>query len=404
MEYRNLSFADVRLGKGFWADRCALNRTVSIDAVRDRFEETARMDATRFILRKDKPPHIFFDSDVAKWMEAVCYLYRTDKRGMAKNMKTVRDLVARLEKHQREDGYLNSYYQMVEPEHTFTVRINHELYCAGHLLEAAIAYTEATGSERFLNVMRKNIAYIKRAFVTEKTAAFLTPGHPEIEWALIRAYRLTGEKEFLDLAGYFLDTRGRYPDKDPGYGGAIGAEESQDTYPIADTPAVRGHAVRAMYLYTAAAAYANETGDKALWTASERLFADLDTKTYITGGYGQTRCSEAVLGHYDLPNRTAYSESCAAIGMMFFAAEMMQRRPSALYANVIERIMYNNLLSSTSLSGDAFFYENPLEIDLAANGRELHPKKRPPRAHQTAKGVRLLLLPAEYQPFVRVFC
>ncbi len=367
-KYAQIPFENITLRDGFWQKRCQLNRTVSVNAVRDRFEETGRFDALRFRYKEGNPLHIFYDSDVAKWMEAVAYLYQKEPRGMAKNMRLLENLIDAMEKNQREDGYLNSYFQQKNPEGIFQDRNKHELYCAGHLLEAAIAYTKATGNTRFLAIMEKYMAHIKRVFIDEGSAAFVTPGHPEIELALMRLYRFTGKEVYLEMAKFFLYKRGNA--EEPEVYDQVTKYGCQNL-PILETDEILGHSVRALYLYAGAVAYAAESGDQAMLDKCEELYADAERKAYITGGYGATRFSEAFVGRDDLPNITAYSESCASIAMLYFTSELLQTRADSRYADTAERVMYNCLLSSTSASGDAFFYENPLEIHLRTNRREV---------------------------------
>lgn len=219
-----VSFRDVELGDGFWHDRYDLNKRVSVKNVRERFEETGRFDALRFnFLKTGRRPHVFFDSDAAKWMEAVAYLYEKDPVGTADDIALCEELIDCMERAQRPGGYLNSTHQQITPETIFMNRNDHELYCAGHLIEAAVAYHRATGRDRFLRIMERYCDCIGRAFITEKTAAFTTPGHEEIELALIKLYRHTGERKYLEMARFFLENRAKAenekhpPDGNPKY-------------------------------------------------------------------------------------------------------------------------------------------------------------------------------------------
>ena len=363
-------YKSVKFESGFWHDKWQINRDVTTQAVYDRFFETGRIDAFKCEWKEGDPnkPHIFWDSDVAKWMEGAAYILATEDR--PELMEKVEELIDRIEKNQGADGYFNIYYTVVEPDKRFTVRNNHELYCAGHLMEAACAYYEATGRDRFLRLMEKYADYIARVFTVEKSAAFETPGHEEIELALYRMYRTTGEKRFLDLCAHFLERRGQ-PDN-PEAQIFLAAHYAQSHAPIRDQHEAFGHSVRAMYLYTAMADLAHETGDEALLTACRDLFLDATRrKMYVTGGLGSTRIGEAFTIPYDLPNAGAYTETCASIGMIFFARRMMLADPvhAAEYADVIELEMYNGALSGVSLEGDEFFYENPLEICRAERHR-----------------------------------
>ena len=363
--YKNIPFSQISLTGGFWADRCRLNREVSIPSVYERFEDTGRMDALRFVYgKKEHPLHIYYDSDVAKWIEAVAYQYMRSPRGMGKYIKVIDRLVAAMKKNQREDGYLNSYFQQKEPEHIYEDRNRHELYCSGHLIEAAIAYHLATGKREFLDMMEKNVACIKRAFFTEGYAAFHSPGHQEIELSLVKLYRHTGKAEYLEMAKGFIENRGKYP----GEGGVHDQSETD----LRHMTRIHGHSVRALYYLTGAADVAAETQDEELALICKQLFTDIQKKTYITGGFGSDYRFEGFTVPYDLPNREAYSESCACIAMLYFVERLQAFGPKGEYGDMAETVMYNNLLSSTSVSGDAFFYENPLEIDRRYFGRNLH--------------------------------
>ena len=355
---KSYSFDKVDLKAGFLYDKQELNRKVTIHSVYDRFYETGRVKVFDFDYKEgdEIKPHIYWDSDIAKWMESAAYI--TKKNCTPELEAKVDALVERIEKNQCADGYFNIFYTVVEPENRWSNRDKHELYCAGHLMEAAVAYAEATGKTAFLACMEKYADYITRVFVEEKSATFSTPGHEEIELALIRMYRYTGKKKFLDLAAHFINTRGTV------------AEMHDDDYnqthlPVREQKEAVGHAVRAMYLYTAMAMLAAETGEDALKKACKILWDDVTTrKMYVTGGLGSTYIGEAFTDAYDLPNDGAYTETCAGIGLIFFAHAMMQLENDARYADIIERALYNGVISGLSLSGDAFFYENPLEINL----------------------------------------
>lgn len=365
-----VQFENVDLATGFWHDRYELNRLTSLESVKERFEETGRFDALRFnFLKNGRRPHIFYDSDVAKWMEAVAYLYVKDRNSMRDNIALCEELIDCMERAQRADGYLNSAHQQISPETVFQKRNDHELYCAGHLIEAAIAYHRATGRARFLRIMERCCDCIERAFITEKTAAFTTPGHEEIELALIRLYRHTGKKKYLDMARFFLENRSKAENEKHFQGG--NPKYFQDDTDIYNLKEANGHCVRALYYYCGIADFAAETGDSRLVANLRAVFEDMiSRKMYITGGVGSTYRTESFTAPYDLPNFTAYSESCAAIAMVFFAARMRELDKNARYGNIIERVLYNAALSSTSLDGKAFFYVNPLEIALEDYGRE----------------------------------
>ena len=358
----NVDFKNVNLNSGFLYEKQILNESVTMDAVYNRFYDTGRIDAFRcdWTEGMDKQPHIFWDSDVAKWLEGAAYiLAKKEDSFLAEKMEFLIDCI---EKNQDEDGYFNIYYTVCESDKRFTERACHELYCAGHLFEAAVAYFEATGKERFLRLMEKYADYIKRTFVTEKTASFVTPGHQEIELALVRMYRATKNRKHLELAKFFIKNRGINPIEDPRM--EI-PEYSQSHLPVMNQETAVGHCVRACYLYSAMADLAYETNDRELYNTCKKIFDDIvNRKMYITGGIGSTRLGEAFTKEYDLINDKAYAETCAAISLMFFSHRMMQFDNDARYADIIERILYNGMISGLSLDGKAFFYENPLEINL----------------------------------------
>lgn len=357
----------VTLTGGFWKYKEDLNRDVTIPAVYKRFDETGRIRAFRCDWKEGMPdmPHIFWDSDVYKWMEgAANVLSREEDPALQAQVEAIID---EIEKNQKEDGYFNIHFMVVEPDKRFTDRDCHELYCAGHMFEAAVAYYEATGRDRFLHIAEKYAAYIKAVFMAGSAGpkpTFQTPGHEEIELALIKLYHCTGNNAWLDLCAHFIDLRGVDTAEGEGTAWANG-KQVQSHKPVREQFSAVGHSVRAGYLYTAMADLAMETGDKDLLFACDQLYTDLvERKMYITGGLGSTSHGEAFTIPYDLPNDQAYTETCASIGMIFFAHRMNQIHKDAKYADTIEKELYNGMLSGLSLSGDAFFYENPLEIHL----------------------------------------
>ncbi len=361
-----VDFSCVDLNDGFWQDRYNLNKNTTIPAVRDRFEETARFDAMRFnFIKNGKKVHFYYDSDVAKWVEAVAYIIKKDRSSMEENEKLIDDMVEDMARAQRDDGYINSYHQQFEPSQIFKNRDHHELYCCGHFIEAAIAYHEATGKRKLLDIMERYCACIEKAFIIDKTAGFVTPGHEEIELALYKLYRYTGNAKYKSMAEFFLVNRGKTGEV------AIGVPlyaQDEDIYTIKEA---QGHSVRALYLYSAIADMAKENDDNKLKEVLRGLWRDMvDKKMYITGGFGSTPSNEGFTVEYDLPNLKAYAESCCAIAMFNFALRMRALEKNAEYGDIIERVMYNSLLSSTSLDGKSFFYVNPLEIALEEVDRE----------------------------------
>jgi len=373
------AYKQTEITGGFLADKQKLNRKITIDAVWNRFSDTGRIKAFSFDWKEgmDQKPHIFWDSDVAKWMEGAAYII--GKNGDKKLEEKVEGLIDLIEKHQQPDGYFNIYYTVCEPGNRFTVRGNHELYCAGHLMEAAVAYYEATGKDRFLRCMMKYADLIEKVFVKEKSAKFITPGHEEIELALLRMHRATGEKRYLDLAKFFIEERGVHPEE------RIPAVQD---YPVRRQKEATGHSVRAMYLYAAVAALATETDDEELKARCRDIFEDVARrKMYITGGIGSTRMYEGFTAKYDLPNRMAYAETCAAISLVFFCRNMLDIEKNSEYADVLERALFNGALAGLSLDGKAFFYENPLELNIRKLNRLIDPSRKPIQAISQRKEV-----------------
>lgn len=353
---KQIDFSKTKINGGFWAQKQNLVRDVAVNAVYDRFKETGRFDAFKF--DKSVNPHFYWDSDVAKWIEGVAYL--THEKREPRLEAIVDGLVAEIAKNRDECGYFNIYHQIIEPEKRFKIRDNHELYCAGHLIEAGVAYYEATGKRELLDLMCDYADYIEKRFVIDKDTDFITPGHEEIELALVRLYDCTGEKRYLELAKFFVDERG--VNKEQGYDWA-GNIYNQSHKPVREQFTAEGHAVRAVYLYCAMADIARKYGDVSLKEACEKLFDDIaERKMYITGGIGSSHLGEAFTVPYDLPNLVSYTESCAALGLALFAHRMLLLDNDSKYANVVERAIYNGFLSSISLDGKSYFYTNPLEI------------------------------------------
>lgn len=320
---------------------------------------------------------VFQDSDMAKWIEAAAYaLARQPDPELEKDIDELIDIIG---KAQDDDGYLNTYFTLNDKSKRWTdLQEAHELYCSGHMMEAAVAYYEATGKKSLLGIMEKNANCIDRIFGIGKRRGF--PGHPEVELALVRLYEATGEEKYLKLAQYFLDERGTEPNffaeeaqrrnwsvwnMDPG-----DTAYAQNTAPVRQLDFAVGHAVRAVYLYTGMAGVAKHTGDEGLAAACRRLWDNITSRRmYVTGGIGSTNIGEAFTADYDLPNDTVYAESCAAIGLIFFAKRMLELGSDSQYADVMERALYNCVLSGLSLDGKQFFYVNPLEVQPEYAGK-----------------------------------
>ena len=323
---------------------------------------------------------VFQDSDVAKWLEAAAYsLGQCPNPALEREVDSVVELLAQV---QQEDGYLNSYFTVKEPDRKWTnLQEAHELYCAGHLMEAACAYYEATGKDRLLKIMEKNAGCIYRHFMEECPQGY--SGHPEVELALLRLYRDSGNEKYKELCAHFLEVRGQSPNYfiqekarrgwnvwGPTGNDANDTDYTQSTLPVREQKDAVGHAVRAVYLYTATADLAGETGDQGLAKACRALWESVTHRQmYVTGGIGSTVLGEAFTVDYDLPNATVYAETCASIGLIFFARRMLQLEAKGEYADVMERALYNTVLAGMQLDGKRFFYCNPLEVVPGISGK-----------------------------------
>jgi hypothetical protein len=314
---------------------------------------------------------MFWDSDFGKMIEAAAYsLYRKPNPELEAKIDEIVDMYARL---QGPDGYMSSWYLRIQPGLRWTnLRDCHELYCAGHLIEAAVAYFQATGKRKLLDIMIRYVDHIASVFGPEEGKRKGYCGHEEIELALVKLARATGERKFMDLAKYFIDQRGQQPHYFDEEARARGVdprdyhfktyEYNQSHKPVREQDKVVGHAVRAMYLYSGMADIATEYGDDSLRLALERLWTDLTTKRlYVTGGLGPSQDNEGFTADYDLPNETAYAETCAAVGLVFWSNRMLGMGPDSRYADIMELALYNGSISGLSLDGSLFFYENPLE-------------------------------------------
>ena len=320
---------------------------------------------------------VFQDSDVAKWLEAVGYVLSWHKDEELE--RTADEVIRIIAAAQQPDGYLDTYYIINGLEKRWTNLMNdHELYCAGHMIEAGIAYYEGTGKRELLEVVIRLADCIDGTFGPEEGKLHAYPGHEIIEMALVRLYCLTKEERYLKLAKYFIDERGQEPlyfkQEREKYGNTYYWEDSlfQEQYfqagkPVREQKEAQGHAVRAMYLYSGMASAAKETGDTSLWEACATLWDNVVHKQmYITGAVGSSDYGEAFTFDYDLPNDTVYGETCASIGLIFWARRMLEVEPGSEYADVLELALFNTCLSGMSLDGKKFFYVNPLEVNPEA--------------------------------------
>ena len=382
-----VSYRQVRIKGGFWHERVRVNRQITLPIEYAQCKSTGRIDAFRLDWRPGDPdpPHVFWDSDVAKWVEAASYSIATcpDTR-LEKRLESVVGLIAGA---QQEDGYLNTHFTAVAPAKRWSnLRDQHELYCAGHLIEAAVAHHEATGKRILLEAMCRYADYIDTVFGRARGKKRGYPGHEEIELALVKLYRATGNSRYLRLAKFFLDERGQRPhyfDKEARERGEVrnahpqrGYDHWQAHLPVRRQQTAEGHAVRACYLYAGMADVAAETQDRELLAACRAIWKNIVTKRmYVHGGVGSTRLGERFTLDYDLPNEDAYAETCAAIALVFFAHRMLQIQPDRQYADVMERCLYNCVISGVSLDGARFFYDNYL---ASFPGRHRFAQQKPP--------------------------
>jgi len=358
-KHRKLSavpFTAVKLVDEFWAPRIRTNREKSLPHNFEHCEKTGRISnfskAAGFMPGKFEG--IFFnDSDVYKVLEGASYSL-ADHRDPALE-KTVDDVIAKIAAAQQPNGYLNTYFTLAEPAKKWTdFKVKHELYCAGHLFEAAVAHYRATGKRTFLDVAVKLADHIDATFGPDKRHE--VPGHEEIELALVKLYEATGNERYFQLARFFLDIRGDKSQR----AGLFGAY-AQDHVPVRQQREIVGHAVRAMYLYSGVADVAAYTADAGFLDAMRHLWQDVvHRKMYVTGGIGARHEGEAFGDAYELPNQSAYCETCAAIGLAFWAHRLNLLHADAQYADVLERALYNGILSGIALDGQHFFYVNPL--------------------------------------------
>ncbi|WP_169088601.1 glycoside hydrolase family 127 protein [Paenibacillus sp. PL91] len=389
---KNLSYKAVQIDDPFWTKYMHLVRDEVIpyqwDALNDRIEEAAPSHAIQNFriaageAEGDFYGYIFQDSDVAKWLEAVAYsLASFPNSELEKLADLTIDLLGRA---QQSDGYLNTHFTIKYPDQRWlNERDNHETYCAGHLIEAAVAYYETTGKIKLLDIACKLADHIDSIYGEGEGKLLGYPGHQEIELALMRLYEATGVERYLKLSHFFINERGQEPHYfkleaekraerfgresllKEGYYNLYknNYEYNQSHLPVREQLHATGHAVRAVYMYAGMVDVAAATQDQSLIDACKRLWDNVTQRQmYITGGIGSNHDGEAFSFDYDLPNDTAYTETCAAIGLVFWAHRMLHLDPDGKYADVIERALYNGTISGMSLDGKSFFYVNPLEV------------------------------------------
>lgn len=325
---------------------------------------------------------VFQDSDVAKWLEAVGYLLQTKPDPELE--KIADEMIDIIAKAQWPDGYLNTYFTIKEPGRRYTNLAEcHELYVAGHMIEAAVAYYEATGKRKILDVVCKLADHIDTLFGNEPGKLAGYDGHQEIELALVKLYRVTNNEKYLKLSQYFIDQRGQQPhfytEEFEKRGGRVHFSwldiahdwaYSQAHLPVREQETAEGHAVRMVYMLSAMADLALENQDETLLDACRRLWNNIVYKRmYITGGIGSMEQGESFSTDYDLPNDTVYAETCASIGLIFFAHRMLKLNPKSEYADVLEKALYNTVVSGMGKDGKSFFYVNPLEVQPSVCGK-----------------------------------
>jgi uncharacterized protein len=386
---KKVPLRNIEITDNIWSYYMKLTKDVVIpyqwEALNDRIEDAAPsgvINNLKIAAGEKKGEFVgmvFQDSDIGKWLEAVAYSLQWNPN---KELEAIADdVIELLSRAQGKDGYLNTYFTVKEPGKRWTNLWEcHELYCFGHLAEAAVAYYEATNKSKFLDIICKYADYIYTIFGEEQGKIRGYDGHEEAELALIKLYKVTANENYLKLADYFIEERGKEPYyfstelennggishwskqkraeltlNDKKYNQAHRQPKYQDD--------IEGHAVRAVYLATAMADLALVKKDEELLNACKRLWNSMTKRRmYITGAIGSSRFGEAFTFDYDLPNDTAYAETCASIGLIFFANRMLQIEPNNEYADTLDLALYNTVLAGMSLDGRSFFYVNPLEV------------------------------------------
>lgn len=373
-----LSNRNVRIHPSFWGDRIKVVKDSAIpyqwEALNNRVpgaEPSHSVNNFRIASGEAEGNYqgkVFQDSDLYKWLEAVSYHLEVNKDENLQNIaEQMIDLIA---KAQQPDGYLNTYFTVQKPGERWTnLREDHELYCGGHMIEAAVAYYRATGKRKFLDAACRFADLVDTIFGPEPGKKRGYDGHQEIELALIKLHHATGEPRYLRLSQFFLEERGQQPNYLDQELEARKAAKNYDLEhyqahkPVREQTTADGHAVRAMYMFSGMADVAAETGDEKLFEVCKQLWRNvIDRRMYVTGGVGSTGWGESFTFDYDLPNDVAYAETCASIGFIFWAHRMLLSDVNHQYADVIERALYNGALSGMALDGKTYFYSNPLEM------------------------------------------
>jgi uncharacterized protein len=364
VKLRAVPFTEVRITDSFWAPRQETNRTVSIPINFENLANAGNIKNLELAAAKATVGYsgpVYMDSDLYKALEAASYsLAMHPDPALDKRLD---EIIAILAAAQQPDGYLNSYYTVKEPGKRWTnLRDNHELYCAGHMFEAAVAHTQATGKKAFIDIATRFADHIDSVFgPPPKRLGY--PGHPEIELALIKLWRVTGQRRYFELARFFVENRGRifFADEHQIPPDSYDGTYWQDDVPIFDHQKIKGHAVRAAYLLSGVVDVMGETGDPRLIRMVDRVWRNATQKNlYITGGMGPSGSNEGFTTDYDLPNLTAYQETCASVALAQWGHRLSLLYGDARYVDVLERSLYNGVLDGVSLDGRRFFYVNPL--------------------------------------------
>ncbi|MBQ6364174.1 MAG: glycoside hydrolase family 127 protein [Lachnospiraceae bacterium] len=386
--FQDIQLKNVRVDDPFWSQRQKLLGSVTVpyqeDILYDRIpgieksHAIANLKIAAGLMEGEFYGMVFQDSDIAKWIEGAAFsLALFPDPELEKRIDEVIDLI---EQAQLEDGYFDTYFIVKEPGRCFqNLQEGHELYCAGHLIEAAVAYYEVTGKDRLLHIVERMVDCIRAHIGPEEGKIRGVPGHEEIELALMKLYRLTKDEKYEQLASYFVYERGNDPDffenerKNRGWAVWGGSFTNIDYHQVrmkaaSQTRAV-GHSVRAMYYYTAMADLAEHRQDQQLADACRRLWENVTSKQmYITGNIGQEAAWEGFTNDYELPNDLIYGETCASIGMVFWARRMLEIQALGSYADVMELELFNGVLSGMQMDGKHFFYVNPLEVNPGVSG------------------------------------
>ncbi len=361
LKFEPVGFSQVNITDNFWKPKLQLVSSATLKACVYQTEiATPRIKNFENVANKKPVKHqgIFYDdSDVFKALEAIAYSLKTNPNDTLE--KKADEWIGLIAASQQSDGYLNTFYTLNEPEKRYSDMSMHEDYNAGHMIEAAVAYFNATGKRTFLDVATRWANHFDKLFGPGKR--HWVTGHQELELALVKLYKTTNDQKYLQLADWLLSERGHGYAKGYTWTEWKDTAYAQDVVPVKQQKEITGHAVRAMYMYTGAADVAAQTGDVGYMKAMDAVWQDVVYRNmYITGGIGSSGSNEGFSKDYDLPNEQAYCETCASVGMVFWNQRMNTLTGDAKYFDVLEKSLYNGALDGLSLTGDRFFYGNPL--------------------------------------------